>query len=577
MGRDVTENSAWKIWAPNAKAVELVVNGRTRAAERIGGGYWSSPLPPTDADYQVRIDGRLRPDPRSPCQPEGVHGPSRRPGHDFAWNDKHARPAPLTAAIVYELHIGTFTKQGTFTAAIEHLPHLRRLGVTHIELMPIAAFPGRHGWGYDGTALFAPHPAYGSPDQLKRFVFSAHELGLGVILDVVYNHLGPDGNYLAEFGPYFTEQHRTAWGAALNFDAAESHEVRRFFIDNACMWLRDYHFDGLRLDAVHAIHDESARHFLEELAEEVATLSATLRRPLVLIAESDLNDPRLVRAREAGGFGLDAQWSDDFHHALHAALTGERAGYYADFGELAQIARALTDGYVYSGQYSESRKRRHGRPLGEVSGHRLLAYLQNHDQIGNRAQGERIGHLISPGLLRIGAALVFVSPYIPMLFQGEEWNASAPFQYFTDHPNQEVGDAVGEGRRREFAAFGWQSTGVPDPQDEQTFRRSVLDWSELERPPHNAVLDWYRALARLRAQTPDLLDGRRDRVHVQVDEQRRVILVQRGGITLQANLGLQRVELARPAGEPILAFPEAPVVEREQVAMGPETCAIWRR
>jgi maltooligosyltrehalose trehalohydrolase len=568
-------NTSWKIWAPRAKAVEVVANGRPRSAEPLGDGYFRADPPPIEADYEIRIDGRARPDPRSRCQPQGVHGASRWCSDEFAWTDESFRAAPLAAALVYELHIGTFTPEGTFASAIARLQHLKQIGVTHVELMPVGAFPGRQGWGYDGVSLFAPHPHYGTPKDLKRFVAACHELGLGVILDVVYNHLGPDGNYLGEFGPYFTERHQTPWGQAVNLDDEHSSIVRQFFIDNARMWLKEYHFDGLRLDAVHALFDQSAVHFLEELANDVRALGAALRKPLVLIAESDLNDPRLLQSRDAGGYGLDAQWSDDFHHALHALLTGEHTGYYSDFGSVADVARALTHGYVYDGRYSKFRKRVHGRPLGNVLGSQLLGYLQDHDQIGNRARGERIGHLTSPGLLRAGAALVFVSPFVPMLFQGEEWSASAPFQYFVDHQDPQLAEAVRNGRRSEFAAFGWSPEDVPDPQAEETYRRSKLDWAELEREPHAGVLNWYAALARLRAQTPELLDGRRDLVNVQFDESARWLTVQRGPITLQVNFGNQPVQLPRPQGQPILSFPEHPSGEG-QVVLGPESCSIWR-
>ena len=568
-------NGGWKIWAPRARSLEVVVNGRPRAAEPLENGYHRADTPPMEADYEIRIDGRNLPDPRSRWQPKGVHGPSRWVSDEFAWHDEQFRAVPLSAALIYELHIGTFTPEGTFSSAIARLPHLKQLGVTHVEIMPVAAFPGRHGWGYDGVALFAPHPQYGTPNDLKRLVGACHELGMAAILDVVYNHLGPDGNYLGEYGPYFTDRYKTPWGAAVNLDDAWSDEVRRFFLDNARMWLREYHFDGLRLDAVHAYFDQSAVHFLEELATEVQALSAVMHKPLVLIAESDLNDPRIVHSRQAGGYGIDAQWSDDFHHALHALLTGERSGYYADFGEIAAVSQALTHGYVYDGRYSTSRKRRHGRSFAGTSGHHLLGYLQTHDQIGNRAKGERIGHLTSPGKLRIGAALVFVSPFVPMIFQGEEWNASAPFQYFTDHSDPALQEAVRKGRREEFAAFGWKPEEVPDPQAEETYRRSILDWAELEREPHAGVLQWYGALAKLRAQSPDLLDGRLERVNVKWDEDKRYIIVERGAFTVQANLSDQAIQLPRPPGQPVLAFPEQPSGDGT-VTLGPESCCIWR-
>ena len=359
------------------------------------------------ADYAFSLDGGPPlPDPRSPYQPNGVHGLSRPVDHSaFEWRHTKWRPAPLSSAIIYECHIGTFTPSGTFDAAVERLGYLRDLGVTHIELMPVAEFSGARGWGYDGVDLFAPHHSYGGPDAMKRFVDAAHGHGLGVILDVVYNHLGPEGNYLAKFGPYFTDRYRTPWGDAVNLDDRDSDEVRRFFCDNALMWLRDYRVDGLRLDAVHAIFDASAIHFLEQLGAEVHQLEAEVGRHLVVIAESDLNQPRIVTPREAGGYGLDAQWNDDFHHALHTILTGETAGYLADFGSIAQLAKCLTRGFVYDGTYSKSRRRRHGRPVLGLSAHRFVAFMQNHDQVGNRAMGERLGHLVTIDQLKISAAI----------------------------------------------------------------------------------------------------------------------------------------------------------------------------
>jgi len=568
----------WQLWAPRAGRVELViaVDGRDerRAAEPAGDGVWTCAPPPVGADYAISVDdGPLRPDPRSPWQPHGVHGRSR--WRDDAPVDDGFCARPLASALIYELHVGTFSAAGTFDGVAERLDHLVALGVSHVELMPVAAFPGRHGWGYDGVALFAPHEPYGGPAGLRRLVAACHRRGLAVILDVVHNHLGPDGNYLGELGPYFTDHYRTPWGAAINLDGAGSDHVRRFLCDSACHWLRDHGIDGLRLDAVHALHDRSARPFLEQLADEVAALEAGLGRPLVLIAESDLNDPRLVRGRDAGGFGLHAQWSDDFHHAIHAALTGERAGYYADFGALGDIAAALTGGYVYDGRASRYRGQRHGRPLGELGGERLLGYAQTHDQVGNRARGERLGHLVSPGLLRAAAALVFVAPFVPMLFQGEEWAAASPFLYFTDHESPELAEAVRRGRRREFAAHGWDPDRIPDPQDPDTFRRSRLDWSEREREPHRGVLAWYTALAALRRAEPALRDGRRDLVEVAVDELERWIRVGRGGVTLVANLAPAPRRLPRPPGAPRLHFPDGPDIAGDVMTMPAEGVCIW--
>jgi maltooligosyltrehalose trehalohydrolase len=573
---------SFRVWAPNAREVAWVSGERVvKADERAQGVFTASP-PPAGTDYFIRLlrDGqapRDLPDPCSRYQPNGVSGPSRWIESDFKWTDRHFRAPPLSAAVIYELHVGTFTREGTFSAAIARLPHLVTLGVTHVELMPVATFPGRWGWGYDGVDLYAPQPSYGTPDDLKRLVDACHASGLAVLLDVVYNHLGPDGNYLGEFGPYFTDRYRTPWGSAVNLDGPESDHVRQFFIDDARMWLEDYHFDGLRLDAVHALYDESASHFLADLSAEVHALQTKLHKPLVVIAESDQNDPRLLRAPALGGYGVDAQWSDDFHHAVHAVLTGERSGYYHDFGELAHVARALRKGFVYDGQHSEYRRRRHGASLREQSGHGLLAYLQNHDQIGNRARGERIGHLVSDGLLHIGAALTLTSPFVPMLFQGEEWNASAPFQYFVDHTDPKLAEAVRNGRRDEFRAFGWDPEQIPDPQAEATYRASQLDWSELERSPHREILAWYRELLALRRSSADLLDGLRDRVRVEYDESERWLRVQRGAITLCANLGQQPVRLPAPSGQLVLSHPAPPPRAAAHIELGPESCGIWRR
>jgi maltooligosyltrehalose trehalohydrolase len=506
-----------------------------------GRGWWSAEVPDagTGTDYAFVLDGGAPlPDPRSPWQPQGVHGASRRVDHAaFHWTDTSWQPPPLASAVIYELHVGTFTPAGTFDAVIERLGHLRGFGITHVELMPVAEFAGTRGWGYDGVDLWAPHHAYGGPEGLKRLVDACHTRGLAVILDVVYNHLGPVGNYLGHFGPYFTDRYRTPWGDAVNVDGPGSDEVRRFFCDNALMWLRDYHLDGLRIDAVHAIVDTSAVHVLEQLAEEVDALEAELGRHLVLIAESDLNDPRLIRPREVGGYGLDAQWADDFHHALHTVLTGEQDGYYADFGSLADLAKALERAFVYDWRYSAFRRRRHGKAPVGLSGHRFVVCLQNHDQVGNRVRGERMGHLVGVERLKVGAALVLTAPFVPLLFQGEEWAASAQFQYFTDHEDPALGLAVSEGRRNEFAAFGWKREDIPDPQAPEAFARSKLDWSELGREPHASVLDWHRQLIRLRRELPWLRDGRLDQTRVRLEEAARWLAIDRGPVTVACNLG----------------------------------------
>lgn len=533
-----------KVWAPNATRVDLVTDEETTPMQPAEGGWWTTTPLPAGARYRFQVDGNGPfPDPRSAWQPDGPHGSSVVIDHStFPWRKTTFNPVPLDRAVIYELHVGTFTPEGTYAAAGDKLESLRDLGITHIELMPIATFPGSRGWGYDGVFLYAPHPAYGSPDDLKAFIQRAHDLGLAVLLDVVYNHLGPDGNYLSCFGPYFTDRFKTPWGDAVNFDGAHSDEVRAFFIENALMWLRDYRFDGLRLDAVHAIIDESAIHILEALAERVAELSAVLNRSLVLIAESDMNNPRLVRDSAHGGYGLDAHWEDDFHHALHAFLTGEQDGYYADFGSLGDLAKAIRQAYVFDGQHSGFRKRAHGRPPIGVSPHQLVVFAQNHDQIGNRPLGERLSQLLDADGLKAAAALTLLSPFVPMLFQGEEWGASTPFQYFTDH-NEELGRLVTEGRRREFAAFKAHAGEIPDPQAIETFDRSRLRWTEIEDPSHREILEWHRSLIALRRTIPPDAAA-----NVAFDEADRWLALRRGPVLAVFNFADTAREVPLPEG-----------------------------
>ena len=567
------------MWAPLATSVEVLLEGRRLPLRPRDDGCWDSDHEVEGGiDYRFSVDGGAgRPDPRSPWQPAGVDGPSRTVDHsEFDWIDHNWRGAPLGSAIVYELHAGTFTPQGTFDAAIERLPHLVDLGVTAVELMPVAEFSGSHGWGYDGVDLWAPHHAYGGPDGLKRLVDACHAHGLAVIMDVVYNHLGPAGNYLREFGPYFTDKYSTPWGEAINFDDAYSPGARNFVIENALMWLRDYHCDGLRLDAVHAILDTSAIHILEEIGVRVRELESQLGRTLWVIAESDLNDPRLIYPREIGGYGLDAQWSDDFHHALHSLLTGEQGGYYADFGTVEQLGKSLCNAYVYDGIHSPYRRRRHGRTPVGVSGHRFLGYLQNHDQVGNRAGGERSSALMSPELLKVAAALVITSPFVPMLFQGEEWGATTPFLYFTDH-EPELGRLVSEGRKREFSAFGWDPSEVPDPQDPETFARSRLDWSEPDEQPHADLLDWHRRLIRLRKEVPDIGDGRLDLVATDTSVPG-TLVVERGSITIACNFSGAEREVPISAGRRsalLLTSSKEPGATSDGARLSPESVSLW--
>jgi maltooligosyltrehalose trehalohydrolase len=568
----------FRVWAPRAKRLDLLIGERRLRMEPSARGWWrrlvEEAAPGTD--YRFSLDeGRPRPDPRSAFQPYGIDGPSRLVDHGaFEWQDRGWRGVPLAGAVLYELHIGTFSAPGTFDGTIEHLEHLVTLGVDIVEIMPVAEFSGRRGWGYDGADLFAPHHHYGGPEGLKRLIDACHARGLGVVMDVVYNHLGPAGNYLAEFGPYFSDRHRTQWGDGMNFDGPGSDEVRRFVIDNAIMWLRDYHCDGLRLDAVHAIVDESATHVLEALAAEVAALGAHLRRPLSLIAESDRNDPKLVRSRDAGGFGLDAAWADEWHHALHAALTGERGGYYADFGPLPVLAKALRQAWVHDGIWSESRGRVHGRPPIAMSGRQFVISAQNHDQVGNRAVGERASALMNEGRLRIAAALLLTSPFAPMLFQGEEWGASTPFQYFTDHSDPALARAVRDGRRAEFAAFGWRPDDVPDPQDPATFERSRLDWAEVARGEHADLLAWYRELIALRRRLPALSDPRLDLVTTRCDEEGG-LWIERGPVTVAANLSSRSRTVAVRSRTELAAASSADVnVDDRGLLLPPDTVAI---
>jgi maltooligosyltrehalose trehalohydrolase len=571
----------FRVWAPHAQRVELDVGGDRRPMTATDYGWWHAELASgaNRVDYAFVLDGgEPLPDPRSPWQPRGIHGASRMVDHQaFSWSDQCWKAGPLSAAIIYELHVGTFTPQGTFAGVIDKLDYLVELGITHVELMPVAEFSGSRGWGYDGADLYAPHHAYGEPDELKRLVNACHGRGLAVILDVVYNHLGPAGNYLARFGPYFTERYATPWGEAINFDGADSDEVRRFVCDNALMWLRDYHFDGLRLDAVHALIDTSATHLLEQLACEVIELEAQSGRHLIMIAESDLNDPKIVRSQEIGGYGIHAQWSDDFHHALHTVLTGERDGYYADFGSLADLAKAIERVFVHDGSYSAFRRRRHGRPAKGILGHSFLGYLQNHDQVGNRAKGERSSHLLSSGRLKIAAALVLSAPFIPMLFQGEEWAASSPFLYFTNHEDAELGRLVTEGRRREFAAFSAHSDDVPDPQALETFERSKLVWDECSRAPHAEMLDWHRRLIRLRHEFAALSDGRLDRVSVTFDDQAKWLVMARGPIAVACNLSERRQRTPLSTGKDariLLASEKEIQLNDDSVELPPDSVAI---
>ncbi|MGH3863557.1 malto-oligosyltrehalose trehalohydrolase [Actinokineospora sp.] len=569
----------FSVWAPHRDRVRLALGPNTHDMSRDDRGWWHVDVPGTGdgTDYAFLLDDddKALPDPRSLWQPAGVHGPSRRYSHEaFTWTDQGWAGRPLAGGVVYELHIGTFTEQGTFNAALEHLDHLVDLGVDFVEVLPVNAFDGTAGWGYDGVLWGAVHQHYGGPTAFKRFVDASHARGLGVFLDVVYNHLGPSGAYLDRFGPYFAG--RTIWGPALNLDGPDSDEVRRYVIDNALGWLRDFHLDGLRLDAVHALVDKGATHLLEELAGEVDALAAGLRRPLHLIAESDLNDPKLVTSRDAGGYGLQAQWCDDLHHALHVALTGETDGYYTDFGKPGALTKTLREAFFHAGTWSSFRGRTHGRPIDprRTSGHRFLCYLQNHDQIGNRAQGDRMTATISHDRMLCGAAMVLCSPYTPMIFMGEEWAATSPWQFFASFEDPDLAAAVRDGRRKEFAEHGWGEQNVPDPMDIATVIRSTLPWGELHDPAHKSVYDTYRALIALRRTHPELADPRLDRFRV--DIQGDCLILHRGDRRVVVNLGTTQAEvvLDRPPG-PILLSSADPEMTGTRLHIPPETFAIF--
>jgi len=519
------------VWAPlhNTVAVQLVPPAsRLIPLQPADNGYWrvtAADIQPGTRYCYVLDGGPLRPDPVSHAQPEDVHGPSQIIDHDvFAWGDNAWRGIPPGEMILYELHVGAFTPEGTFDAIIPRLDSLRELGVTAVELMPVAPFPGARNWGYDGVYPFAVHQAYGGPEGLKRLVNACHARGLAVVLDVVYNHLGPEGNYLAEFGPYFTDKYTTPWGSAINFDDAWSDGVRNFFIENALHWFSNYHIDALRLDAIHGIMDHSATPLLQELAERTAGWSASTGRTVSLIAESDRNDARILRPAALGGDGLDAQWSDDFHHALHTLLTGESQGYYEDFGTIAQLATALRKGFVYSGQYSRYRKRRHGNSSADRPADQFVVYAQNHDQVGNRLHGERLSRLVSFEALKLIAGTVALAPAVPLLFMGEEYGEESPFLYFVSHTDPGLIEAVRRGRKEEFRAFRW-SGEPPDPQADETFLRSKIDWKRRETGRHRVLLELYRELFRLRKETPPLARPDRNRLEVRTAEDSRVLWV----------------------------------------------------
>ena len=577
------------VWAPRPDLVRLDVDGTLHAMTRSDDGWWRAVVDTgPDARYGFVLDDdqtgaseatgkyQVLPDPRSPRQPDGVHERSQLwDSTAAAWTDAGWRGRSIEGAVLYELHIGTFTAAGTFDAAIDKLDYLADLGVDFVEVMPVNAFSGTHGWGYDGVLWYAVHEPYGGPDGLVRFVDACHARGLGVLIDAVFNHLGPSGNYLPRFGPYLSTG-SNPWGESVNIADAGSDEVRTYIIDCALRWMRDFHADGLRLDAVHALVDTTAVHILEELSDETDSLAARLGRPLSLIAESDRNDPRLITPRDRGGLGMTAQWDDDIHHAIHTAVSGERQGYYSDFGTLEVLATTLKHGYFHAGTYSSFRRRRHGRPLdtATIPATRLLAYTLTHDQVGNRAVGDRPSQNLTFGQLAVKAALVLGSPYTAMLFMGEEWGASSPFQFFSSHPEPELARATAEGRKAEFAEHGWNADEVPDPQDPQTFERSKLAWNEIDSGEHARLHDVYRELIALRRAVPDFADPWLDHLGVDYDEDRRWIVLRRGAFAVACNLGTEPVSV--PVTGEVVSASDEPAVGAAATLLGGHSFAILR-
>lgn len=520
------------VWAPHADSVKLRILSpvsRSISMKRLPRGYFELVIEveaPCQYLYDLGGNGtKMRPDPASRFQPEGVHGPSElRPKDGFSWTDAGWRGLLLREIVFYEVHVGTFTPEGTFDAIIPRLRELKDLGVTAIELMPVAQFPGMRNWGYDGVFPFCVQNSYGGPSGLKRLVDASHKEGLCVALDVVYNHLGPEGNYLADFGPYFTDRYRTPWGQALNYDGEWSDEVRRFFTENALYWIRDFHIDMLRLDAVHAIVDTSAKPFLRELNRAVQ--AAANGRTIHLIAECDRNDIRTVQPPDRGGYSFAAQWNDDFHHAVHAVLTNETAGYYQDFGRVSQIAKSLTSGYVYQGEYSKYRRKSHGSESKGVSGEHLVVFTQNHDQIGNRMNGERLIHLLNLEAAKVAAGVMLLSPFLPLIFMGEEYGETSPFLYFVSHQDPDLIQAVRQGRTGEFKAFGWRQE-PPDPQDKATFLRSKLHWQLQREEQHKQLREFYAKLLELRKRYRVLANSDMSRVEATPFENERALFLRR--------------------------------------------------
>ena len=542
----------FRAWAPRCRTLDVVIEGRRPLAmTRQDDGLFEGMVAalPAGTRYQYRLDGeRYRPDPASRFQPEGVHGPSTvvNPA-SFPWTDQAFTGHALADLVIYELHVGTFTAAGTFEAIVPHLPNLVELGVTAVELMPVAEFPGSRNWGYDGVHLFAAQSTYGGPRGLRRLVDACHAHGLSVILDVVYNHLGPEGNYLGEFGPYFTDRYRTPWGGAVNFDGPEAEGVRRHFVENARAWVRECHVDGLRLDAIHAIFDASPTHILTEISTAVREEARALGRPVHIMAESHDNDRRIMLPAAEGGIGLDAVWSDDFHHAVHVRLTGERGGYYADFTEPRRLATALAEGFAFQGEYSEYFRRDRGTPSADLPGERFVICVQNHDQVGNRAQGDRLSMIAPFEAVKLAAALLLVAPSVPLLFMGEEYGETSPFQFFTSFLDRDLAEAVKKGRTEEFSRFAWQGA-VPDPGEPATFVRSRLNHPLAGAPRHRELYQYYRRWLALRRTHPALGARGKERAQAAIDAKGTMLTLSRDaesgpGVRLIANLTNE----ARPA------------------------------
>jgi maltooligosyltrehalose trehalohydrolase len=569
----------FRVWAPKPGLVRLDVDGEQHPMTRSDDGWWHATIetsPNARYGYLLDDDPTVLPDPRSARQPDGVHARSQLWDTSGAgWTDADWRGRSIQGAVIYELHVGTFTTAGTFDSAIEKLDYLVDLGIDFVELMPVNSFAGTHGWGYDGVLWYSVHEPYGGPDGLVRFVNACHARGLGVLIDAVFNHFGPSGNYLPRFGPYLSSA-SNPWGEGINIADADSDEVRRYIIGCALRWMRDFHADGLRLDAVHALFDTTAIHILEELATETDWLSKQVGRPLSLVAESDLNDPRVITPRDQHGYGVTAQWDDDVHHAVHTAVSGERQGYYADFGSLATLAETLRHGFFHAATYSSFRRRRHGRPLdvARIPATRLVAYTCTHDQVGNRALGDRPSQNLTGGQLAIKAALTLGSPYTAMLFMGEEWGAFTPFQFFSSHPEPELARATAEGRKAEFAEHGWDANDIPDPQDPQTFARSKLNWDEVDSGEHARLYAFYRDLIALRRTETDLADPWLEHVVVDYDEDRRWIVMRRNRLVIACNLGTEATSVP-VSGELVLSW-NSPSIGAKATELPGHSSAILR-